>query len=100
MAEKIVPVVKASEEEAEELVDPQQQLRNPSPAMKYKHVPTILKDECSQKPEAQNLWSKYQECNDRVNSRSQTSETCEEELIDYIHVLDKCVNKDLFKRLK
>ncbi|XP_072934435.1 cytochrome b-c1 complex subunit 6, mitochondrial-like isoform X2 [Epargyreus clarus] len=84
MAEKIVPVVKASEEEAEELVDPQQQLR----------------DECSQKPEAQNLWSKYQECNDRVNSRSQTSETCEEELIDYIHVLDKCVNKDLFKRLK
>ncbi|XP_013143887.1 PREDICTED: cytochrome b-c1 complex subunit 6, mitochondrial-like [Papilio polytes] len=84
MTEKLVPVVKAEEEEEEELVDPQQQLR----------------DVCSQKPDAQNLWAKFQECNDRVNSRSKTTETCEEELIDYIHVLDKCVNKDLFKRLK
>ncbi|XP_038215418.1 cytochrome b-c1 complex subunit 6, mitochondrial [Zerene cesonia] len=86
MAEKIIPVVRADEEEAEEeeMVDPQQQLR----------------DQCAEKPELQNLWSKYQECNDRVNSRSNTSETCEEELIDYVQVLDKCVNKDLFKRLK
>ncbi|CAG9559102.1 unnamed protein product [Danaus chrysippus] len=84
MAEKIIPVVKADEEEEEELVDPQQALR----------------DECSQKQEAQSYWAKYQECNNRVNSRSNTAETCEEELIDYVHVLDKCVNKDLFKRLK
>lgn len=59
-----------------------------------------LQDVCSQKPDAQNLWGKYQECNDRVNSRSQTAETCEQELVDYLHVLDKCVSKDLFKRLK
>ncbi|CAH1641165.1 unnamed protein product [Spodoptera littoralis] len=83
---KIIPVVKAEEEaaEEEEMVDPQNQLR----------------EVCSQKSDAQNLWSKYQECNDRVNSRSQTTETCEEELIDYLHVLDHCVTKDLFKRLK
>ncbi|CAB3220455.1 unnamed protein product [Arctia plantaginis] len=84
---KIVPVVRAEEQEApeeEDLVDPQRELR----------------DICHQKPDAQNLWGKYQECNDRVNSRSQTAETCEEELIDYLHVLDKCVGKDLFKRLK
>lgn len=87
MAEKmIMPVVSAEEEEAEEeeIVDPQ----------------TELRESCAQKPDAQNLWSKYQECNDRVNSRSQTTETCEEELADYLHVLDKCVTKDLFKRLK
>ncbi|KAG6446835.1 cytochrome b-c1 complex subunit 6, mitochondrial isoform X1 [Manduca sexta] len=86
MAEKIVPVVKAEEEEVEEeeLVDPQGALR----------------EQCAQKADAQNLWGKYQECNDRVNSRSNTAETCEEELIDYLHVLDKCVTKDLFKRLK
>ncbi|XP_041972427.1 cytochrome b-c1 complex subunit 6, mitochondrial-like [Aricia agestis] len=85
MSEKnIIPVVKADEEEEEELVDPQQELR----------------DSCSQKPELQSLWGKYTECNDRVNSRSNTAETCEEELIDYVHVLDKCVNKDLFSRLK
>ncbi|VVC93133.1 cytochrome b-c1 complex subunit 6, mitochondrial-like [Leptidea sinapis] len=86
MADKVIPVVKAEEEqvEEEELVDPQ----------------TELRETCSQKPDAQAAWSKYQECNDRVNSRSNTLETCEEELIDYCEVLDKCVNKDLFKRLK
>ncbi|XP_047998934.1 cytochrome b-c1 complex subunit 6, mitochondrial-like [Leguminivora glycinivorella] len=84
MAEKIIPVVKADEGEEEEMVDPQKELR----------------ETCSQKPDAQNLWGKYQECTDRVSSRSKTTETCEEELIDYLHVLDKCVTKDLFKRLK
>ncbi|KAJ0173067.1 hypothetical protein K1T71_011243 [Dendrolimus kikuchii] len=86
MAEKIVPVIKADEEavEEEDLVDPQE----------------TLKEECSQLPAAQNQWSKFQECNDRVNSRSNTAETCEEELIDYLHIIDKCVVKDLFKRLK
>ncbi|KAI8442217.1 hypothetical protein MSG28_005798 [Choristoneura fumiferana] len=86
MADKIIPVVKAEGEEVEEedLVDPQVELR----------------ESCSQKPDSQNMWGKYQECSDRVNSRSKTTETCEEELIDYLQVLDKCVTKDLFKRLK
>ncbi|XP_045454374.1 cytochrome b-c1 complex subunit 6, mitochondrial [Melitaea cinxia] len=84
MSNKVIPVVRAEEEEEEEVVDPQTQLR----------------EECGQKPDAQNLWAKYQECNDRVNSRSNTAETCEEELRDYLHVLDHCVTKDLFKRLK
>ncbi|CAG9791437.1 unnamed protein product [Diatraea saccharalis] len=83
MTDKIIPVVKAEEEE-EEMVDPQ----------------TTLREQCSQKQDAQNLWGRYQQCNDRVNSRSNTAETCEEELIDYLHVLDKCVTKDLFSRLK
>ncbi|XP_059052332.1 cytochrome b-c1 complex subunit 6, mitochondrial [Achroia grisella] len=86
MSDKLIPVVKAEEEAAEEedLVDPQEELR----------------ESCAQKSDAQNLWGKYQECNDRVNSRSKTAETCDEELIDYLHVLDKCVSKDLFSRLK
>lgn len=32
-----------------------------------------------------------QECNDRVNSRKQTEETCHEEVIHYFHCLDHCV---------
>ncbi|XP_049879207.1 cytochrome b-c1 complex subunit 6, mitochondrial [Pectinophora gossypiella] len=84
MADKVIPVVKAEEAEEEEMVDPQ----------------TELRESCAQKPECQRFWDKYQECNARVSSRSQTAETCEEELIDYVQVLDKCVNKDLFKRLK
>lgn len=43
---------------------------------------------------------KLQECNDRVNSRSQTLETCTEELFDFLHCVDHCAAKDIFKQLK
>jgi len=77
-----MPTVKAEEEE---LVDPQQELRA----------------KCAQEDHhASSLLSRYQECNDRVNSRSKTLETCTEELFDYLHALDHCVTKTLFSRLK
>jgi len=77
----IFPSVKAQEEE---MVDPQQELR----------------EKCSKEPHAAHLLERYQECNNRVNSRSKTTETCTEELFDYIHALDHCVTKTLFSRLK
>lgn len=43
---------------------------------------------------------KYEGCNNRVNSRSKTTETCTEELFDYLHALDHCVTETLFSRLK
>ncbi|CAG9770795.1 unnamed protein product [Ceutorhynchus assimilis] len=74
--------VRAQEEE--EMVDPQQALR----------------EQCRGTKHCQDLAEKYQACNDRVNSRSQTAETCVEELFDLLHAVDHCVTKDLFKRLK
>ncbi|KAJ3650577.1 hypothetical protein Zmor_016667 [Zophobas morio] len=82
-----LPKVRAQEAEAEaeeELVDPQQELR----------------DKCGDTSHCKELYEKYQTCNDRVNSRSKTTETCVEELFDYLHALDHCVTKDLFSRLK
>ncbi|CAG9104280.1 hypothetical protein JYU34_012082 [Plutella xylostella] len=84
MSNKLIPVVKAEEAEEEDLVDPQ----------------AALRETCAEKPNIQSMWGRVQECNDRVNSRTQTAETCEEELIDYIQALDKCVTKDLWKQLK
>ncbi|XP_063709458.1 cytochrome b-c1 complex subunit 6, mitochondrial [Culicoides brevitarsis] len=81
---RIFPVVKAQEEE-EELVDQQDALR------------TKCREENGH---AKHLWEKYQGCNDRVNSKTQTSETCVEELVDYLHALDHCVSATLFKKLK
>ncbi|CRL05856.1 CLUMA_CG019134, isoform A [Clunio marinus] len=78
----LFPIVKAQEEE--ELVDPQQELR----------------EKCSQEPHASKLYEKFQTCQDRVNSRTKTAETCQEELFDYLHALDHCVTKTLFTRLK
>ncbi|KAI6242985.1 Cytochrome b-c1 complex subunit 6 [Aphelenchoides fujianensis] len=40
------------------------------------------------------------ECNDRVNSRSNTEETCHQEMVDYIHHLDHCAMPKAFRSLK
>uniref|UniRef100_A0A1L8E1M2 Cytochrome b-c1 complex subunit 6 n=2 Tax=Nyssomyia neivai TaxID=330878 RepID=A0A1L8E1M2_9DIPT len=79
---QVLPKVHAQDDE--ELVDPQH----------------VLREQCAQKPKVEALFSKYQECNDRVNSRSKTTETCTEELFDYLHELDHCVTHTLFSKLK
>lgn len=74
------PSIKAEEEE---LVDPQ----------------TTLREKC-----AESHCTKYveelQKCNDRVSSKSNTTESCYEELIDYVHCVDHCVSHDIHKYLK
>ncbi|CAM1292803.1 Uncharacterised protein g551 [Pycnogonum litorale] len=72
------------EEEDEELIDPMD----------------TLKDDCREKPNCVSFNEKLQQCADRVNSRSKTEETCEEELMDYFHCVDHCVSKTLFSKLK
>lgn len=78
--------VKATEaEEEEEMVCPQEQLREQCRANDH-HVTGLLE--------------KYNACNERVSAKTKTNETCEEELFDYIHALDHCVAKTLWKKLK
>ncbi|XP_014293934.1 cytochrome b-c1 complex subunit 6, mitochondrial [Halyomorpha halys] len=78
---QIVPSVKAQDDE-DELVDPQ----------------VVLKEECGEK--CTKYKDKLDSCNERVSSRSQTTETCLEELIDFVHCVDHCVAKDIFSKLK
>lgn len=92
---EIIPAVKAeaeaeeeqetAAEEEEEMVCPQEKLRDDCRAKDH-HVAELLE--------------KYNNCNERVNAKTKTSETCEEELFDYIHALDHCVAKTLWKKLK
>ncbi|XP_050444641.1 cytochrome b-c1 complex subunit 6, mitochondrial [Cataglyphis hispanica] len=81
---RYLPIVKADEGEEEELVDPQK----------------VLREQCSQEVKCSNLQEKLNTCNDRVNSRSNTEETCLEELLDYVQCVDHCVAKTLFSKLK
>ncbi|EZA50561.1 hypothetical protein DMN91_003656 [Ooceraea biroi] len=81
---RYLPVVKADEAEEEELVDPQK----------------VLREECSKETKCANFQQKLMTCNDRVNSRTKTEETCLEELIDYVGCVDHCVAKTLFSKLK
>ncbi|XP_017066173.1 cytochrome b-c1 complex subunit 6, mitochondrial [Drosophila eugracilis] len=77
------PVVEA-DDDGDELVDPQ----------------TTLREKCQEKGHIKSLYDKYQECNDRVNSKSKTTETCVEELYDFVAELDHCVAHKLFSKLK
>ncbi|BES96499.1 Cytochrome b-c1 complex subunit 6-like, mitochondrial [Nesidiocoris tenuis] len=78
-----VPAVSAqAEDEEEELVDPQD----------------VLREQCQ--PHCASWKEKLETCNERVRSRSQTAETCVEEVIDFLHCMDHCVVKDLFSKLK
>ncbi|CAG9827761.1 unnamed protein product [Diabrotica balteata] len=60
----------------------------------------ILRRQCRETEYCQRLVQIYEACNERVNSRPQTAETCVEELFDLLKAVDKCVTKDLFDKLK
>ncbi|XP_059226480.1 cytochrome b-c1 complex subunit 6, mitochondrial-like [Stomoxys calcitrans] len=59
-----------------------------------------LREKCALTHRITLLYEKLMECNDRVNSKSKTMETCEEQLFDYIHAIDHCAANALFSRLK
>ncbi|KAK4875615.1 hypothetical protein RN001_012037 [Aquatica leii] len=59
-----------------------------------------LREKCKQLPEAKNLFQLLRKCTNRVKSKKQTTETCVEELFDFLYFVDHCVAKDLFKLLK
>lgn len=75
--------IKAKCEEEPELVDPQ----------------TVLREECKT-AHCGDYITKLETCNQRVESRTKTEETCYEELLDLFHCVDHCVSKTLFSKLK
>ena len=88
LLEKIISSVKAEEEEEEEeeeedLVDPGQ----------------VTKDACVEN-DCGKYKEKLDECTSRVTSKSKTTETCFEEILDFYHCMDHCAAKDMFSKLK
>ena len=78
-------VVKAaSADEEEELVDPHD----------------TLKEQYRDSAHCKSFLAKLEECNTRVNSKSETTETCAEELFDLLHCVDHCIAPKLFAKLK
>eukprot|EP00088_Acartia_fossae_P032765 TRINITY_DN3350_c5_g1_i1.p1 TRINITY_DN3350_c5_g1~~TRINITY_DN3350_c5_g1_i1.p1 ORF type:complete len:113 (+),score=34.78 TRINITY_DN3350_c5_g1_i1:47-340(+) len=79
--------VKAEEEEEEEeeedLVDPA----------------TAIKEACAEN-HCTAAKAKLDACNERVQSKSKTTETCFEEILDFYHCVDHCAASDIFKHVK
>ena len=84
--EKIVPRVRADEEEEEDepkLVDPAVEIKAHS-----------AEDHCAK------YKARLEECNERVNSKTKSTETCMEEVIDFYHCVDHCAGPKIFAKLK
>jgi len=63
-------------------------------------VKETLTEKCRDDSHCAHYREELEKCEERVNSRSNTTETCEQELFDFIHCVDHCVSKTLFKHLK
>lgn len=50
-----------------------------------------LKETCNEKSECVKLKEELERCNERVESRPGTEETCTQELFDFFHCIDHCV---------
>ena len=88
LTDKLIPKVHAEEEEEEEeeedLVDPAEEIKNA----------------CGSSSECEKYKSRLDECTSRVESKSQTTETCFEEILDFYHCMDHCASKDIFSKVK
>jgi ubiquinol-cytochrome c reductase subunit 6 len=84
LQDKIVPKVKAEEEEEEEdLVDPAVE----------------IKEKCADS-HCTKVQTRLNECNARVNSKTETTETCFEEILDFYHCVDHCAGEKIFATFK
>ncbi len=52
----------------------------------------VLREKCSELVSCAKLQEMLDSCNERVGGRSNTTETCEEELFDFVHCVDHCVS--------
>ena len=64
------------DEDEEEPVDPVEELR----------------EKCGESSACAKLKEIFDTCTERVNSRSNTEETCAQELLDFVHCQDVCVS--------
>merc|ERR1712080_484969 len=71
------------EEDEEDLIDPHE----------------VVREECAT-DHCQAVKARLDECNARVESKSATTETCFEEILDFYHCIDHCASKIILSKLK
>ena len=71
------------EEDEEDLVDPA----------------SLIKENCAES-HCTSMKAKLDEYNDRVTSKTKTTETCFEEILDFYHCVDHCAASSVFNQVK
>ena len=72
-------LLQGEEEEEEDPVDPQE----------------VLREKCGATAKCTALQETLDTCNARVSGKTKTTETCEQELYDFVHCVDHCVSSHL-----
>ena len=92
MVDKFIPSVKAEDEDEpeEEEEEDEEDLIDPAVEIKEK----CADDHCTK------YKNRLDECNDRVTSKNNTTETCLEEILDFYHCVDHCAANKIFAVLK
>merc|ERR1719216_454230 len=90
VVDKFIPSVKAEEEDEPEEDEDEEDLVDPAVEIKEK----CSEDHCSK------YKNRLDECNDRVTSKNNTTETCFEEILDFYHCVDHCAADKIFAVLK
>ena len=52
----------------------------------------VLKEKCAELPKCAKLQEVLDVCNERVSSKSSTTEDCTQELFDFLHCVEHCVS--------
>merc|ERR1712142_399332 len=90
MLDKFIPRVNAEEDPDEEEEEDEEDLVDPAVEIKER----CAADHCT------SYKARLDECNERVTSKSNTTETCLEEIMDFYHCMDHCAAKELFSKVK
>merc|ERR1711860_12455 len=90
--EKFIPRVNAEEEPEDEEEEEEDEEDLVDPAVE-------IKENCASSHCA-SYKARLDECNDRVTSKSNTTETCMEEIMDFYHCMDHCAAKEIFAKVK
>lgn len=92
LADKLIPSVKAEEEDEPEEEEEEDEEDLIDPAVE-------IKEKCAD-AHCTSYKNRLDECNDRVTSKSNTTETCLEEILDFYHCVDHCAANKIFEVLK
>merc|ERR1711973_523524 len=92
VVDKFIPRVKAEEEdEPEEEEEDEEDLVDPA---------VQIKEDCANSAACISTKERLDACNERVNSKENTEETCLEEILDFYHCMDHCAGPKIFAKLK
>merc|ERR1712080_749871 len=99
--EIIVPKLKAEEEEDEPEEEPEAEEEAEAEEDEEDLIDPheVVREECAT-DHCQAVKARLDECNARVESKSATTETCFEEILDFYHCIDHCASKIILSKLK